>query len=297
MSEAKPSWVYCTPMRYRVIDSPPKWLKTLSIPIDNLIALVRTGQYPKHKFQFMPFQMAGGYLREGYIVAVMPTQNMNFDLQNLHSFWHEDVGLVSNLVTAMWIDFSSNEHLSEYQSKLEKIKAESAQLAIDNSKLKQIVVDIRKLESENTQLQITATKTNSEYESVKKRLNSTLQELNQTHQNNVALQLENDELRRELNQLYAKQEGKQRNGYVYLLRVLTTDNLYKIGRAKNPDNRLATFNVKLPFPVEYEHVIQTDDMYTLETELHTYFAGKRQTGSEFFILQSEDVQYIKALRA
>lgn len=85
------------------------------------------------------------------------------------------------------------------------------------------------------------------------------------------------------------------NGYVYLLRVINTDNLYKIGRTIDPDNRYKTFKSKLPFQVEYEHLIQTDDMYVLESELHQKFASKRQNGSEFFALSPEDISYIKSL--
>lgn len=90
-------------------------------------------------------------------------------------------------------------------------------------------------------------------------------------------------------------KSKSTNGYVYLLRVKNTENTYKIGRTRNPKNRLRTFNVKLPFPVEYEHLIKTDDMYSLESELHNKFSRKRQNGSEFFLLSSDDVTYIKGL--
>lgn len=82
------------------------------------------------------------------------------------------------------------------------------------------------------------------------------------------------------------------NGYVYLIQSPTQ--AYKIGRTRNPDNRMETFTVKLPFEVEYVCVIQCEDMYGLERELHQRFADKRVNG-EWFSLTLEDVEYIKGL--
>lgn len=81
-------------------------------------------------------------------------------------------------------------------------------------------------------------------------------------------------------------------GYVYLIQSPT--HAYKIGRTVNPDNRLRTFSVKLPFEVEYVCVIATQDMYGLEADLHERFAGKRLNG-EWFALSPEDIDYIKGL--
>lgn len=75
-------------------------------------------------------------------------------------------------------------------------------------------------------------------------------------------------------------------GYVYLLQ--SESGYWKIGRTANPDNRLKTFNVKLPFQVAYKHLIQTDDMYTLEAQLHSRYAEKRVEG-EWFLLTEQDV--------
>jgi hypothetical protein len=83
-------------------------------------------------------------------------------------------------------------------------------------------------------------------------------------------------------------------GYVYLLRT-DTANVYKIGKSTNIKSRRKTFGVKLPFAVEYEHVIKTDDMHLLEKTLHKKFAPKRLRGSEFFALTAEDVQWIISL--
>lgn len=82
-------------------------------------------------------------------------------------------------------------------------------------------------------------------------------------------------------------------GYVYLLNEVNGDH-YKIGRTVNPKSRLKTFSVKLPYKVEFEAVIETDDMYSLEAQLHHRFADKRVDG-EWFDLTPDDVSYIKSL--
>lgn len=87
---------------------------------------------------------------------------------------------------------------------------------------------------------------------------------------------------------------RNRSGYVYLLSAPHDLTLFKIGRTSNPQNRLRTFNIKLPFAVEYICTIKTDDMYALESTLHRKFASKRLDG-EWFRLTSEDVDYIKGL--
>lgn len=81
-------------------------------------------------------------------------------------------------------------------------------------------------------------------------------------------------------------------GYVYLLQ--SPSGYYKIGRTSNPDDRIGTFHVKLPFEVEYIAVIQTDDMHELERQLHEQFAHRRVNG-EWFNLSADDVEYIKRL--
>lgn len=81
-------------------------------------------------------------------------------------------------------------------------------------------------------------------------------------------------------------------GGVYLLKSNTGH--WKIGCSKNFNDRLTTFAVKLPFQVEYEHLIYTNNRHDLERELHRHFSHKRLAG-EWFDLSSEDIAYIKGL--
>lgn len=83
-------------------------------------------------------------------------------------------------------------------------------------------------------------------------------------------------------------------GFVYLVR--SEGGYYKIGRTKNPANRIKTFKVKLPFEIEYVAIIQTNDMYALEKELHKKYKPKKVNG-EWFSLNDDDLNYIKSLSA
>jgi hypothetical protein len=83
-----------------------------------------------------------------------------------------------------------------------------------------------------------------------------------------------------------------RSGYVYVLQSPT--GYYKIGRTRNPQNRIQTFGVLLPFEVAYLYVIATTNMVLLETRLHQRFAEKR-AGGEWFALDENDIAYIAAL--
>lgn len=85
---------------------------------------------------------------------------------------------------------------------------------------------------------------------------------------------------------------KQVPGFVYLVKSPT--GFYKIGRTKNPEKRIKSFEVKLPFEVELDALIPTVDMYRLEADLHQRFAEKRGQG-EWFALTPDDVEYIKGL--
>lgn len=124
----------------------------------------------------------------------------------------------------------------------------------------------------------------------------------------IARQQQQEELRREREILeqqrrLKEQQDKERReyekrlanankyaGYVYVVR--SESGHYKIGRTKNPADRIKTFNVKLPFEVVYIAVLETDDMYALEKRLHRHFKAKRVNG-EWFSLSIEDIEYIQ----
>lgn len=94
-----------------------------------------------------------------------------------------------------------------------------------------------------------------------------------------------------LEQVIKKARNPQ--GYVYLIQSSTGH--YKIGHTANPLKRLRTFEAKLPFEIEYVHLIATTNRFALEKELHTKFADRRVRG-EWFALTSADIAYIKLLK-
>lgn len=81
-------------------------------------------------------------------------------------------------------------------------------------------------------------------------------------------------------------------GFVYLLQSPT--GYFKIGRTRNPERRISTLDVKLPFEIEVIALIPCPDMRQLERDLHERYADKR-AGGEWFALTPEDVAYIKGL--
>lgn len=83
------------------------------------------------------------------------------------------------------------------------------------------------------------------------------------------------------------------SGYVYVLKEVNGIH-HKIGYTSKPNNRIHTFNVKLPFRVEYDVLIKTDNMYRLEMELHQQYAAKRVDG-EWFCLDEADLIYLRSL--
>lgn len=83
------------------------------------------------------------------------------------------------------------------------------------------------------------------------------------------------------------------SGYVYLLK--SASGYWKIGKTVNPDDRIKTFSVKLPFEVEYEHLITCEDHHKAEADLHARFSAKRANG-EWFCLDASDIAWIKAIK-
>lgn len=100
---------------------------------------------------------------------------------------------------------------------------------------------------------------------------------------------------RERQKAEKKNEPQSAAGYVYLLKQINGEH-YKIGLTNNPANRLKIFGVKLPFEVEFDHLIKTDDMYALEYQLHQRYAHCRVNG-EWFALTPEEVDEVKAIKS
>lgn len=94
-----------------------------------------------------------------------------------------------------------------------------------------------------------------------------------------------------LNRGVTAPEG-ERGGFVYLIQSPTGD--YKIGRTRNPYDRFETFEVKLPFEVDFEWLIPTGDMYALESQLRKRYADCHVNG-EWHSLSPEQVSEIVSI--
>lgn len=82
-------------------------------------------------------------------------------------------------------------------------------------------------------------------------------------------------------------------GWVYLIPE-PVKGTYKIGKAADPDDRISTFEVRLPFEVNPEHLIRCTDRHKLESALHRHYASKRVAG-EWFALTPGDVESLKTI--
>lgn len=79
-------------------------------------------------------------------------------------------------------------------------------------------------------------------------------------------------------------------GHVYLVKC---GPYYKIGLSTDVNVRLRQI-AHSPFVTELVHLIETDDVYTLEKELHEQYADKRRKG-EWFELSQQDVTEIMTM--
>jgi hypothetical protein len=107
---------------------------------------------------------------------------------------------------------------------------------------------------------------------------------------NVFAEVERRQTKERIKAAKVEKANRPNFGYVYILRSETGH--YKIGRTTNPEDRLTTFSVKLPFRVNYELVISSDHHRQFEIELHKRFADKRIDG-EWFALTTEDIEALR----
>lgn len=90
----------------------------------------------------------------------------------------------------------------------------------------------------------------------------------------------------------AKTASKAVVGFVYVLR--SQDGLYKIGKSIDPDVRIKSLGVVLPFAITPLHIIPSQDYIAAEKRLHERFAQKRQRG-EWFDLDEQDLSWLISL--
>ena len=102
-----------------------------------------------------------------------------------------------------------------------------------------------------------------------------------------AIEEEEEELRK------PKQTTCKAKGYVYL--IVTENGLYKIGKAKDIEQRLHPFGVNFPMKWNLIHSFSSEDYGVAEKLLHEKFCEKRKVG-EWFELDNQDVEYITSIQ-
>jgi hypothetical protein len=101
-----------------------------------------------------------------------------------------------------------------------------------------------------------------------------------------------EKVRRENKRIRQERKKKRAVGCVYVIKHQGT---YKIGRSRHPARRIEQeISPKLPHEVETVHIIETNDMYSLELELHNKYADKRLNG-EWFELDEGDIAWLQTL--
>lgn len=95
----------------------------------------------------------------------------------------------------------------------------------------------------------------------------------------------NEELYRErrIRDLFAYHDAEVR-GYVY---ILEAGPYHKIGRTKDPDERIKTLSIQLPFPVKVVHIMACDNEMEAEKTFHNWYAHKRSNGEWFKLTYGE----------
>ncbi len=90
-----------------------------------------------------------------------------------------------------------------------------------------------------------------------------------------------------------ERKQNKKEGFVYLL-YSASNNLYKIGRAKELNTRNKSIAKQSPVEVELVHYFKSKDSVEAEKMLHRKYANLRTRG-EWFALLDKDVRYIKSI--
>lgn len=82
-------------------------------------------------------------------------------------------------------------------------------------------------------------------------------------------------------------------GFIYLIQMADFP-IYKIGRSVEPEKRLSSFNVQLPFPFRRVFAYRVQEHCLVERKLHERYQ-ERRTNGEWFRLCQLEVDEIRSL--
>jgi uncharacterized Zn finger protein (UPF0148 family) len=86
--------------------------------------------------------------------------------------------------------------------------------------------------------------------------------------------------------------GEKRPGFVYLM--IAENGLYKIGRARNVQNRLTMLNRDIPYKTELVHHFASANYIKAELYMHEKFS-KERVKYEWFNLSQDQIDWIRSL--
>ncbi len=93
-----------------------------------------------------------------------------------------------------------------------------------------------------------------------------------------------------------KAKKDNRAGFVYVICDYERTGDCKIGRARNWQDRIAQFEVKLPFKFSVVNIIRCQDMFKAESDLHARYRHQRTNG-EWHALTDSQIDELKLIKA
>lgn len=90
-----------------------------------------------------------------------------------------------------------------------------------------------------------------------------------------------------------KPRRREVEGVVYLIQT-ADPKVFKLGCTTDTHDRMKNFGVKLPFEVEYLHMIHTEDIYALEKWWKKRWKKWQKRDSEFYELPESEVNFFRS---
>jgi hypothetical protein len=81
-------------------------------------------------------------------------------------------------------------------------------------------------------------------------------------------------------------QGTSKSGFVYLIRLQKTQ-IYKIGKADDPERRLSGLQTANPFELNLLYSFKADNVFVAERELHRVLDHIRMGGEWFKLLPKQ----------
>lgn len=112
-------------------------------------------------------------------------------------------------------------------------------------------------------------------------------------QHEISVLQDRKQRKKECDEMRTKEKEKTSPGYVYL--ILSDTGHFKIGKARNIDNRILQLETGLPVTVQLVGSFQSNYYSKAEKHIHNYFSEKHIKG-EWFDLSKQDIEEFCAIQ-